>query len=185
MEGEFGFGTEAGYELIFPAGDAVLEVVRHFDRINQPAPGRDLVEINLRSDAEARVVDVVVPDEGVGAVVGCSGRGSAASRSSGAVGRKNLALGDIGRVVVVDTAAHYEIAREKLRVPVVSAVIVVSETLRARHHATDRQAQGCRGQYTSQSLRSRLTSLHCHLGELSLRKICARGRAPPKLAPDY
>ena len=78
VQRQFRFRAEAGYHLVLRRWNTTFRAVRNFQRANDEASGGDLIKKYLRGDAETAVDSVIVPDEGVRAVIDrCRGRGGA------------------------------------------------------------------------------------------------------------
>src|SRR5580704_18633846 len=91
---------------------------RYRQTVDHPAERRHLVEENPRSDAEAGVVDVVVPYSRIGTVIRRAARRPAPAGGRRAIGRQYGAHDDVARLVVVHAAAHHEVAgNEELPMP--------------------------------------------------------------------
>src|SRR6185437_534548 len=88
------------------------------------AAGRELVEEDARGDAEGGVVEVVVEDEGIGAVGDGAGGGRASALGGGAVRRQDGAQLHVRGVVVIDAAADDQVAgREVIGVAVIGGLL--------------------------------------------------------------
>src|ERR1700721_2967497 len=91
----------------------MIQAVWNLERVDEPSEGRDLIQINPRSDAEAGVIDDVVEYRWIRSVVGSAAGRAAAAGGAAASRRQNHANCHIGRPVVVDAAAYYKIARQE------------------------------------------------------------------------
>ena len=99
--------------MIARTADAALGAVWHFEAVNHKAEGQDLVQIDLRSDAEAGVIGIVVPDGWVGPVEGSASSCRASALSARAIGRQDRADLDVVGIVVVHATADYQVTRPK------------------------------------------------------------------------
>ena len=99
-------------------------------RVDHPTEWRHFVEKYPRGDAEASVIEVVVPYGGIRAVVRRAARRAATPGRRRAIGRQDRPHDHVARLVVVHAAAHDEVAGEKevpvpkMAVPIERAVIV-------------------------------------------------------------
>jgi len=101
----FGFGREAGYQLVGCGGDTVLQTVRYLQRGKARTGRTDLIEKDGGSNAKTAIGKGVVPNGWGGAVIGRED----ATAGDDAIGRQGGADRDVTRVVVVDAATDYEV----------------------------------------------------------------------------
>ena len=111
VQRHFRFRTEAGDKLVAIRPGVAIQAVRHFNRVDQPAVRRDLVEIDGRGDAEAAVVDIVIENGRIGSVVRRARRGRTSASRAGAVGRKHGSDDNVARFIVVNGTADDQVSR--------------------------------------------------------------------------
>jgi hypothetical protein len=108
VQRQFRLGAEAGDELI-----AVVGVAGNLEAVDQGTKRMHLVEKNPGCDAEAGVIEIVVEDVRVGAVVRSARGGAASAEGAGAIGRQDFAYLNVIGIVVINTAADHQVAGRK------------------------------------------------------------------------
>src|SRR5262249_55094019 len=102
-------GGEAGDHLILARRRTAVRAIGHFERIDQLASRPELIQHDLRGDAETGIGNHVIEHTRIGAV---AGRGDAIG--SNAVRRQRLPDGDVRGLIVIHRAADQQISRLEL-----------------------------------------------------------------------
>ena len=114
VERDLRFGGEAGDHLVLARRRTAVRAVGHFERVDQLAGGPQLIQHDLRGDAEAGIGNHIIPHGRIRAIIG----GGDAIRSD-AVRRQGFVDRDSRRLVVIDRTADQQISRLELNAVII------------------------------------------------------------------